>query len=436
MVSREVISEPNFVRFEFANGVRVNFKQTQNAADRVEVRIRFGHGDQELAPADVPVARVAAGLFPLMGLGRNSYEDIARVGQGRLCDARFGVDRDTFSLNSTTKPEDLVLDLQLLTAFLTDPGFRPTIDSRLPTEAQNIFRVGPTDPNFVLTLARQNAMARPIAVAYPTQEQMSAMRAADFRRVLGPVLSQGALEVTVIGDITEERAIAALAQTVGAIPRRNRVDRVRLDAPRVRFPSPMPAPMRIAHDGPADKAIVSLTYPLFVWTPERARESRVIDLLTLLISDQLTSTIRERLGSSYSPRAVSSLDRGGDMGSLMIDIQTNPTAAAAVNTEVRRLMTQLAAGNFDADDLERARRPLLNFGASRLLGNEFWVQTMNGSWRNPDQLESANRWSEYGQITLDEVRQAARRYLAAQPLDITVVPRALLGSAPPPAAAR
>ena len=425
LVSREVLSNPQFTRFQFANGLRVNFKQTQNAADRVEVRIRFGAGDQELAPADVPIARVAAGLFPLMGLGRNSYEDIARVCEGRLCDARFGIDRDTFSLSSTTKADDLDLDLQLLTAYLTDPGFRPEVNSRIPTEAENLFRVGRTDPNFVLTLGRQNAMARPLAVAYPGQEQMAAMRVADFRRVLAPVLERNALEVTIIGDVSEARAIQALSATLGAIPARQRVDRARADAPRVRFPQPEPAPQVLLHDGPPDKAIVSLTWPLFVWTPERARESKVIDLLSLLISDQLTTTIRERLGSSYSPRAAANLDRGGDQGSMMVDIQTNPAAVPQVNTEVRRLIAQLAAGNFSAEDLERARRPLLDFGASRQLGNEWWLQTLNGSWRNPDQLADANRWSDYSSITLDELRTAARRYLATEPLSITVLPRSL-----------
>ena len=436
-VTREAMDNPPFTRIEFANGVRVNFRQTQNAADRVEIRIRFGGGDQELAPADARVARVGASLFPLMGLGRNSYEDIARVCQGRLCDIHLGVDRDTFSLNSTTKPEDLDLDLQLLTAYLTDPGFRPEVNSRIPTEAENIFRVGRTDPNFILTLTRQNAMAAPIAVAYPTQEQMAAMRVEDFRRVLEPSLRNDALEVTIVGDVSEARALQAVAATLGAVPARARTSHIRPNAPVVRFPRPMPPPITVRHDGPPDKAIVSLTWPLFVWTPERSRDSKVIDLLSLLVSDRLTTDIRERLGSSYSPRANISLDPGGDEGSLMVDIQTNPGAAAQVNTEVRRIAAQLAAGDFTAADLERARRPLLDFGASRQLGNEWWVQTLNGSWAHPDQLADANRWSDYSAITLDELRAAARRYLSAEPLTITVLPRTgapAAAAAPTPAA--
>jgi zinc protease len=423
LISREVVGSPNFVRMEFSNGVRLNFKQTQNAADRVEIRIRFGAGDQELPAADVPIARIGSSVFALMGTGRNSIEDISRVCQGRLCDIRLDVDRDVFTLRSTTRAADLDLDLQILTAYLTDPGFRPTVDNRMPTEAENLFRVGRTDPNFVATLAREAAMARPHASPYPTQEAMAAMRAEDFRRVLGPIVTRDALEVTIIGDVREDRAVQAMLATLGAIPRRERADRTRADAPFSRFPRPMVAPIRLTHEGPPDRALVSFTWPLFVWTPERSREAKVIDLLTLLVSNELTTDLRERLGAAYSPRAVSRLERGNDDGAFFVEITTNPGQAEQVNQEIRSIAQRFANGDFTQEDLERARRPLLDYGATRQLGNEWWIETLTGSWRNPDQLIIANRWSDYSAITLDEVKTAARRYLAQDPLVIIVLPR-------------
>ena len=65
------------------------------------------------------------------------------------------------------------------------------------------------------------------------------------------------------------------------------------------------------------------------------------------------------------------------------------------------------------------------------------MQTLNGSWAHPDQLADANRWSDYSAITLDELRAAARRYLSAEPLTITVLPRTgapAAAAAPTPAA--
>ncbi len=431
-VSREVMSNPSFVRVEFANGVRVNFKQTQNAADRVEVRIRFGAGDQELAPADVGVARVAATFFGMMALGKNSAEDIARACEGRLCDAQLMVNRESFVLKSTTRAADLDLDLQLLSAYLTDPGFRPDVDAHIPTDAENLYRTGMTDPQFVAAIARERAMAAPLARVFPTLAEMRSMRVADFRRVLYPVLTRDALEVTVIGDVSEARAMSAIAATLGALPQRQRVERVRPNAATIRFPATMPPVIRLTHDGAADKALVSLSWKLFAWKPELQREAKVVDLLTLMLSDQLTEDIRERLGSSYSPRAVSVLERGGDDGALYIDLQTSPQQAEAVRAEIRKIVARIAAGDMTQDDLDRARLPLLNYGATRTMGNEWWIETMDGSWAHPDQLVTANRWSDYQAVTLADIKAMARRWLVAEPLTIIVQPKVLAAPTAPP----
>ncbi|MFO1012355.1 MAG: insulinase family protein [Caulobacteraceae bacterium] len=424
-VTREVMANPSFVRVEFANGVRVNFKQTQNAADRVEVRIRFGAGYQELTPADASVARIAQQFFGQMALGKNSAEDIVRVCESRLCDAQLIVNRESFVLKSTTRAADLDLDLQLLSAYLTDPGFRPDIDAHIPTEAENLYRAINADPQYVANFARERAMAPPLTGVFPTLEQMRSMRVADFRRVLYPVLTRDALEVTVIGDVSEARALQAIANTLGALPPRQRVDRARAGAPVIRFPQPMPPIIRLTHDGAADKALVSLSWRLFAWKPELQRDAKVVDLLTLMLSDQLTEDIRERLGSSYSPRAVSVLQRGGDDGAIYVDLQTSPAQAELVRSEIRKIVAKIAAGSMTQDDLDRARLPLLNYGATRTMGNDWWIETMDGSWAHPDQLVTANRWGDYQTITLDDIKAMARKWLVAEPLTIIVTPKSL-----------
>ena len=127
------------------------------------------------------------------------------------------------------------------------------------------------------------------------------MKSADFARLLGPALKTDALEVT--KDIDEATVTAALAKTRRYPPRQRR-DHALPDAPHA-LCATAPPPIRVTHDGPADKASVLLSWPLFVWDPA-VREQRTIDLLGDILQDELIQTVRRQLGKTYSPRSGSS----------------------------------------------------------------------------------------------------------------------------------
>ena len=54
-----------------------------------------------------------------------SYLDLRRTLTGKITSVGFGVDDDAFTLSGATRPADLDTEMQLLTAYLTKPGWRP-----------------------------------------------------------------------------------------------------------------------------------------------------------------------------------------------------------------------------------------------------------------------------------------------------------------------
>ena len=84
VVSRDPVPDIGATRIAFSNGVRLNFKSSLNAQDRVEFRIRFGAGQQELAPTDLAAARLGATLLREGGLGKNDYQDTVRLCAGHF----------------------------------------------------------------------------------------------------------------------------------------------------------------------------------------------------------------------------------------------------------------------------------------------------------------------------------------------------------------
>jgi zinc protease len=305
------------------------------------------------------------------------------------------------------------------------------VDARIPTAVRTLYQITRSEPGIAAELARDKSLPGPRILDLPDEHDLDGVRSADFARILGPPLKNDALEVTVIGDIDQATATAAVARTLGALPPRTRRDTARPDAPRIHFAATEPMLVRTTHDGSPEKATVLATWPLFVWQPEKTREQRTIDLLGEIVQMRAIDEIRQRLGKAYSPQVGVRLDRGGDQGSLVVGIDTSPDATGVVVDQLRQIAANLAAGDITPEMLERARRPVLDNGAMREISNPWWIAMLDGSWEHPDQLEEARTWeSDYASITLDEVKAAAKRWLSESPLVVVATPATQASNGP------
>ena len=174
------------------------------------------------------------------------------------------------------------------------------------------------------------------------------------------------------------------------------------------------------------------TWPLFVWTPDKVREQRTLELLASIVQGEAIDDIRQRLGKAYSPQVNVELGRGGDQGALTVAIDTSPAATDIVAGELRKIAHQLADGEITDVMLERARRPLLDNGATREISNPWWIAMLDGSWSHPDQLAAAKTWqTDFETITLDEVKAEARQWLAPEPMIVIANPASTQAATPP-----
>jgi zinc protease len=193
----------------------------------------------------------------------------------------------------------------------------------------------------------------------------------------------------------------------------------------VRFADPVPPPIHVTHDGPPDKTGVLMSWPLFVWTPERVREQRTIAVLGDMLQDELIDTVRRKLGKTYSPTVRVELARGGDQGDISVQLITAPADAQVVVDETRRIVARYAAGDLTAEALERARRPILDGGQSRELTVGWWLDTLDGSWAHPDKLDTAKSWqTDFSAITLADVQAEARHWFSQTPMIVIAAPKA------------
>ena len=121
-------------QIRFGNNVRLNLKPTKFEANSVSIAVRFGGGRLQL-PLDKPgLKQLAESTFLSGGLEKHSLDDLNRIIAGRTVGLGFDVEDDAFVLGGHTTPGDLLLQLQLLAAYVVAPGYRP--------EALDKFRQG------------------------------------------------------------------------------------------------------------------------------------------------------------------------------------------------------------------------------------------------------------------------------------------------------
>jgi len=433
---RTVLKDPDFVRLIFANGLVMNFKQTAFQKGEVEVRVRLGAGRREIADDDYFAVVLGTGLMPSGGLGRHDLSEINRLFANKAWQVAMSMSNEAFLLQGKTNVASLRSELQILAAYLSDPGFRSDLDARIPTAIDAAYRGQLGQPATALSFAVADAIAPGSPATLPPQSRTASLRMADFQRILKPILTEAPLDITLVGDIDEVEATELVAQTFGALPMRKAASRGKGSTWFLRFPDQPPTIIRTTHEGSANQAVAGLFWPLYVATPERRREEIALTVLAGVMSDELRHRVRQELGKTYSPGATTVMPDHADQGYLMAEIETAPADIEVMTAEARQVAQRLANGEITPEALEAVRRPLAAEYAARKSRNSWWVAVLSGSSVNPARLEEMRTEPDLlARLTVEDVRGVAAAWLTRPPIVVIAAPKPRAAAAASTAAA-
>ena len=411
VVRQEEVADLGITLVTFANGVRLNLKRTDFEADRIRVGVRIGTGSLTEPKEQPGLAFYASQTFTAGGLGRHSADDLRRLLAGRTVGAGFSVGPDAFSCGGATNRRDLLLQLQLITAHLTDPGFRPEAARQAGKALEQTYRsfAHTTSGPYNLEVSRLLA-GGDHRFGLPPEAEMKRRTQDEVRAWLLPQLRRGAIEIALVGDLEPADTIAAVARTLGAVPTREA--RPALDELRqVKFPA---EPLR--RDYTVDTAIPKADIRVYWPTTDGSdvRVARRLSLLAEVLSDRLRLRIREQLGDAYSPGAGSSAsDVYPGYGYILAGTTVEPAKAGALTDVIVELADQLAREGVKPDELERARQPVLTSLRESVRSNGYWLgSVLARAQEKPAVLEwSRTRYRDHEAITAEELGELARKYL-------------------------
>jgi zinc protease len=425
VVERGVSEALQVTQLRFANNVRVNLKRTPFEANSVLVAARVGGGRLDL-PRDKPgLKQLADGTFLAGGLVAHNIDEINRITAGHVVGLDFDVDDDAFVLSGRTVPGDLRLQLQLMAAYITAPGYRP--------ESLDRFRQGL--PQLYQSLDRTpiGIMQRDVTrflrggddrFGYPARPALASLTLDDLRAALSGPLASGYLELSVVGDIDIEAAIDAVADTFGSLPQRVAAKIDYGNARAVRFPEKRQL-TTFVYDTVDPKALAAVYWPTTDFS--RVSEVRRLFVLAKVLGSRVLERVRNEQGLTYTAQGDHAPSHAfPGFGFLYAIVDAPPERARELAEQIRAIGADIYRNGVTQDELERARNPVVSELRRLLETNSYLLSALiSGSQENPEKLKrGTTSLAELQSLTVEDLNLVARKYLAPEAaLPVVIVPR-------------
>jgi len=414
VVSTVAVEELDYTQLAFDNGVTLNVKTTDFEDKVIRVRADFGAGN--LTPQTTPaVGTIASSIFVTGGLEAHSFDEIQRALVGTSTFVNLSVLEDSFALIGSTTPDDVELQLQLMTAFMTAPGFREESLARFKALAPEIRRQQSSSTvSTVVNTVFRTLRGGDERWGFPTEQEVNTFSLQAAEIFLRPSLADAPVEITIVGDITVEQAAELVGKTFGALPNRSQDFPSYEENAVVDIVETGQAIQTVEFNGQPNQAMANTFYRTI--GGKSSRERRVLQVLSDILSLKAIEVLREELGATYSPIVSSQTSTVfEDFGFMWMGVDVTPETLDAAYETTSQIVTSVKDGNVSEDDLQRAVTPLVERLEQDAQNNQVWLSRLAKTQRDPWRLEDVKTILEdYKSITTEEIIAAANKYLTEE----------------------
>jgi zinc protease len=400
----------------FANNVRLNIKKTDFEKGKVSFIVRMAGGGLAM-PQDRPgLATMLSALSALSATGKNSLEELKVVTAGHVVTPGMVVAGDAFAASGTTTSQDLPLQMKLSAAYFTDPGYRAEAAAMWQNLVPVFEKTLKATPGSVAQSRLPTVLAgNDLRFGLPPGDVLLKRTLDEARPLLDPLVRSAPIEVTVVGDVDEEAAIAAVAESFGALPARAEAAPAYADARKASFRRER-SPIALTHSGGEDQTLVGAAWP----TDDDSDYRKVLGMgmLREVMSLVLTERVREELGASYGVGVVSDMSSIYDgFGYMMVQSVVAPDKADEVDAVIAEVAAQLRNAPVGDDLIARARQPMLEGVAKSLRQNSYWLSVLDEAQSRPERLDRIRqREAIIRGLTAADLQALARQYLTHEQL--------------------
>jgi zinc protease len=384
----------------------------------VSLRFAFDGGSTQDPAGKEGVANLMTGLFD-EGAGEMDSDAF----QVRLDDAgaemRFSAGRDAIFGSMRMLEEEREEALGLLKLAIEQPRFDQAPINRIRAQIVAGIIAGQRDPSTAAGVAWRKAIYGDHPYSRDddgTQETLATITRDDLRDFHRRMFARENLHVGVVGAIDAETLKKELDRVFGSLPEKPDLAAVGAVVPK------LAQALEVTYDLP--QTTLTLAYPGIERDDQRFFAAYLMNHILGggVFSSRLFNEVREKRGLAYS--VDSALVNYQLASALLISTATRSDRAAETLKVIRDEVTRMAEGGVTAQELEAAKKYIIGAYAINNLDNS------GATARTLVDLQMDDLGIDYIQrretiinaVTLDEVAEAARRLLTAEPAVMVVGP--------------
>ena len=422
VVETKEISDLGTTFVRFANGVRLTVRPSSLRTNEVLVSVKVGGGRLEL-PKDRVTAAWAVGAVTEGGLRAISYTDMQRALTGKNYRVAFGMGEDGFNFGGQTTPRDIDTQLQVFAAYVQAPGFRPEAFELGKTfYATRLLRAGASPAATMSLMAPQFLHDGDKRWVFPSAEEAKITKLEDLRALLEPAFAKGPIDITIVGDITVNKAVQSVAATFGAFARRAGTRVKASSVNTTHFPADRDVAIKIVTAGQTDQQIASVIWPTHGRFPD-IQEEAALQLMSDVMEQRLFDRLRG-IGTVYVAQVNNASSEVFDYGYVQALAQLAPDQSQKFHDALDQVVQEMVEGKWTDDDLARAKIPALQELRKTRETNGYWLSVLDRAQQDPNKLKLARDYGDAVEhVTKADIVAVARKFLHnADAIKLTVGP--------------
>ena len=430
VAERKSIADLETTFLRFANGVRLTVKPTRFKAGEVGVNVRIGDGYPDLpAGRASPTWIVDGQRLLLLGTKALTFDDISRALSGNFIQLKSQFGADGVALRGHGQPAELDTLMQVLAAYVSAPGWRVDgIERARANEMSDLESLASSPMGVLKRDIRCRLSSGDPRLCTPSLADVAETGPDAIKALLAPTLASGPIEVTIVGDVKLDDAVAAVAKTFGALPARASESASKTLA--LQFPSGNAKPAELHHEGRADQGFAVVAWP--ATDAFDLKNYNALRILKTILGTRMTDQLRIQDGVTYSPASIlSGSTIAPGYGILLVGTELSPAKTPVFFRTIGDIAADLQTHPVSADELERAKKPLIESLIATRQTNDYWLGALTGTQQDHRQLDIIrDTLPILTKVSAGDVQAAAKTYLsAAKAWKLAITPAIISGAA-------
>lgn len=410
VIEEKKVPELNLTDWKLSNGIRVLVKPTDFKADEVMIQAWSPGGTSVVIDADYVDASLASITVPRGGVASFNAIELGKKLAGKRAGVNFAIGNLNETITAGGSPRDMETILQLIYLKATAPRRDEAAFNALRAQFVPLLANRDKDPDqvfqdtIVLTMQQNHPRAQPLTAAmlqgskYDRQFALYQERFADLSD----------FTFVIVGSVNVDSIKPLVEQWLGALPGSGRKEMWK----DVGLKSPTTVVEKTVRKGvePKAQSLVLFTGETSFDPASRYAMRSLGDLLEM----KLLENLREALGGTYSVSASGSLSKyPAPEYQFAINFGSSPDKVDLLWKTVQAVIDTVRQNGATPAELQKVREQQLRAQEVSLKENGYWVGNIAARTENGEDPRGLVTYTKdfIEQLTSDQIRDAARRYL-------------------------